>query len=157
MVHHPHFRVRTCCHRHRLETDGHRARVREIAARRLDREDLEPVVGGVDGEQPCARRRERKRADLTALERDERCVRDGSSEQQTEQCNAAPQTHTTPDGCLDHGSLLPVPISTDVYPRLAPAQHPSDHSRNAQARGPSCLTNGTPVSRSWLAVLLDYA
>ena len=66
MVHHPSLAVAARGDRDRLESDRHGGHRHRQSA--VQREDLQPVVGRVDGEQGLAVGRERERADLPALE-----------------------------------------------------------------------------------------
>jgi hypothetical protein len=70
MVHDPHLGVRARRDRHGLEPDRHAADVRQPA--RGDVEDLEAIVGRVDGIETIAVGRERERSHLPALEGRER-------------------------------------------------------------------------------------
>ena len=66
VVHDPHLGVAAGGDGHRLEADHHRGDARE--PRDVHVEDVEPVVGRVDGEQPRPVRRERERPHVAALE-----------------------------------------------------------------------------------------
>ena len=70
VIHHPDFAVGAGRDGHGLETDRDRSGVGQVA-RAVDGEYLQSIVGRVDREQVATVRRQRERADLTALELDE--------------------------------------------------------------------------------------
>src|SRR5262249_52657349 len=90
--------VRAGRNRHRLEADGDRAGMGQVAGA-VDGEDLEPIVRRVDGEEMGPIGRERERTYLTALELDERrCAGDRRERDDDEQ--AGDET-----GAIEHRSL----------------------------------------------------
>ena len=68
-VHDPDLVRGSCRHRHRLQAHGNRLAMRETIGR--DVEDLQAIVGRVHREEPRPVGRQRKRANLPALEGDE--------------------------------------------------------------------------------------